>query len=94
MHTSGNLLYERLKRHSHLFHKVIPFDPKKDKLFHFDFTKDNKELDKLKNELTDIKADLKKNMEIAAVMTRYRLSFDEKKAIAGGVISELTGRKL
>lgn len=56
--------------------------------------KDNTELDKLKNELTDIKADLKKNMEIAAVMTRYRLSFDEKKAIAGGVISELTGRKL
>jgi|GEM_PF-2337947 len=52
------------------------------------------ELNELKNELTNIKSELKKSMEIAAVITRHRLSFDEKKAIAGGVISELTGRKM
>lgn len=39
-----NILYERLKAHSHTFHRVVDFNPAKDKLVHLDFTKDNKEL--------------------------------------------------
>jgi uncharacterized coiled-coil DUF342 family protein len=54
----------------------------------------SKEIKDLKNELTNIKSDLKKNMEIAAAINKHKLTFDEKKALAGRVISELTGRKL
>ncbi len=39
-----NILQERLKAHSHTFHKVVDFNSAKEKLIHFDFTNDNKEL--------------------------------------------------
>ncbi len=52
------------------------------------------EIKAIKEELTNLKSDLKKNMEIAAVNNKYKLSFEEKKAVAGRVISELTGRKM
>lgn len=44
MYTQANILYERLKTHSTSFHKVVDFNPIKDKLVHFDFTANNKEL--------------------------------------------------
>ena len=44
MHVQGNILHERLKAHSHTFHKVVDFNPAKEKLVHFDFTNNNKEL--------------------------------------------------
>ncbi len=44
MHLSGDLLYERLLAHSHTFHKVVDFDPSKEKLIKLDFTADNIEL--------------------------------------------------
>ncbi len=47
MYRQENLLYERLKAHSHTFHKVVDFNPAKEKLIHLDFTNDNKELDNI-----------------------------------------------
>jgi murein DD-endopeptidase MepM/ murein hydrolase activator NlpD len=44
MTQSENILQERLKAHSHTFHKVVDFDPAKEKLIHFDLTKENEEL--------------------------------------------------
>lgn len=44
MIATANILHERLKAHSHTFHKVVDFNPAKEKLLHFDFTNDNKEL--------------------------------------------------
>ncbi len=44
MIATANILHERLKAHSHTFHKVVDFNPAKEKLIHFDFTNDNKEL--------------------------------------------------
>lgn len=44
MQTEGNILQERLKAHSHTFHKVVDFNAAKEKLFHFDFTTYNSEL--------------------------------------------------
>ena len=44
MNVVQNILHERLKAHSKTFHNVVDFDPAKDKLIHFDFTNDNKEL--------------------------------------------------
>ncbi|MDQ6758002.1 MAG: peptidoglycan DD-metalloendopeptidase family protein [Bacteroidota bacterium] len=44
MIATQNILQERLKSHSHTFHKVVDFNPAKEKLIHFDFTNDNKEL--------------------------------------------------
>ncbi len=44
MNQPENILQERLKAHSHTFHKVVDFNPKKEKLIHLDFTKDNEEL--------------------------------------------------
>jgi len=46
MYRQGNILYERLKAHSPGFHKVVDFNPGKEKLIHFDFT-NNKELDEI-----------------------------------------------
>ena len=51
MFIPGNILFERLKAHPHSFHKVVDFDPAKDKLVHFDFTNNNKELFEI--DLTD-----------------------------------------
>jgi murein DD-endopeptidase MepM/ murein hydrolase activator NlpD len=44
MYTQENILHERLKAHSHTFHKVVDFNSAKEKLIHFDFTNNNKEL--------------------------------------------------
>ena len=44
MNQPENILYERLKAHSHSFHKVVDFNPLKEKLAGFDLTNDNKEL--------------------------------------------------
>lgn len=48
-----NVLYERLKAHSPTFHKVVDFNPAKEKLFHFDLTNANEEL--LRIDLADTK---------------------------------------
>jgi murein DD-endopeptidase MepM/ murein hydrolase activator NlpD len=40
----NNILSERLLAHSHTFHKVVDFNPEKEKLTNLDFTKQNKEL--------------------------------------------------
>lgn len=39
-----NILHERLKSHSHTFHKVVDFNAAKEKIVAFDFTNNNKEL--------------------------------------------------
>jgi murein DD-endopeptidase MepM/ murein hydrolase activator NlpD len=44
MHFSGDLLYERLLAQSHTFHRVVDFDPSKEKLIKLDFTEENSEL--------------------------------------------------
>lgn len=44
MHTQENLLHERLKAHSESFHKVVDFNPAKDKLARLDFTNNNTSL--------------------------------------------------
>ena len=44
MNRQINILHERLKAHSHTFHKVVEFNPVKDKLVHLDFTNNNEEL--------------------------------------------------
>ena len=49
-----DLLFERLKAHSPSFHQVVDFDAQKEKLVHFDFTNENKELDAI--DLTDTTA--------------------------------------
>ncbi len=49
-----DLLFERLKAHSHTFHKVVDFNADKEKLVHLDFTKANTDLDTL--DLTDTEA--------------------------------------
>lgn len=41
MYTQGNLLYERLKAHTAEFHKVVDFNPSKEKLVHLDFSNNN-----------------------------------------------------
>ncbi|MEO5783710.1 MAG: peptidoglycan DD-metalloendopeptidase family protein [Ginsengibacter sp.] len=46
-----NILQERLKAHSHTFHKVVDFDPAKEKLVHLNFAKENEDL--LKFDLAD-----------------------------------------
>ena len=40
----GDLLYERLLAQSHTFHKVVDFNPSKEKLIKLDFTDENTEL--------------------------------------------------
>lgn len=47
MNQQANILQERLKAHSHTFHKVVDFNPAKEKLIHLDFTDDNEELSKI-----------------------------------------------
>lgn len=47
MYQQSNILHERLKAHSHTFHKVVNFNPAKEKLIHFDLTNNNKELDEI-----------------------------------------------
>ena len=47
MYSQENILHERLKAHSQAFHKVVDFNPVKEKLLHFDFTSNNKELDEI-----------------------------------------------
>ena len=54
MDFSIDLLFERLKAYSHTFHKVVDFNAEKEKLLHFDFTNENKELDNI--DLTDTTA--------------------------------------
>ena len=44
---SAGLLYNLLSAHSHTFHKVVDFNPEKEKLFYLDFTDSNKELDNI-----------------------------------------------
>lgn len=44
MNQQQNILQERLKAHAHTFNRVVDFDPAKEKLFHLDLTKDNKDL--------------------------------------------------
>src|SRR5438477_7982147 len=44
MNTKENILYERLKDHSSTFHKVVEFNPSKEKLVHLDLTDKNKDL--------------------------------------------------
>lgn len=44
MKAAQNILHERLTAHSHTFHKVVNFNPQKEKLLHFDLTNANKEL--------------------------------------------------
>lgn len=44
MYMQENLLHGRLKAHSHTFHKIVDFNPVKEKLLHLDFTDNNKEL--------------------------------------------------
>ncbi|MDB5223623.1 MAG: peptidoglycan DD-metalloendopeptidase family protein [Chitinophagaceae bacterium] len=41
MYRQLNILHERLKAHSHTFHKVVDFNPVKEKLIHFDFSNNN-----------------------------------------------------
>ena len=41
----GNILHERLKAHAHTFHKVVDFNPRKDRLIQMDFTSENDELE-------------------------------------------------
>jgi murein DD-endopeptidase MepM/ murein hydrolase activator NlpD len=36
-----------LSAHSHTFHKVVDFDPERERLYHFDFSDANKELDNI-----------------------------------------------
>lgn len=54
MNQQENILHERLKAHSATFHKVVDFNPLKEKLVHFDFTNNNKELDEI--DMTDTDA--------------------------------------
>lgn len=54
MYTQRNILHERLKAHSYTFHKVVDFNPAKEKLVHLDFTNNNKELYEF--DLADTKA--------------------------------------
>lgn len=54
MNQQQNILHERLKAHSNNFHKVVDFNPAKEKLVRFDFTNHNKELASL--DLTDTKS--------------------------------------
>lgn len=42
-----NILHERLKAHSHSFHKVVDFNHSREKLLHLDFTTNNKELSEM-----------------------------------------------
>ncbi len=65
-----DLLYERLKAHSHTFHKVVDFNAEKDKLVLLDFTKDNKELDEL--DLTDT---LSFSEYVAAALKKRKAKF-------------------
>jgi hypothetical protein len=44
---SNGLLYNLLSAHYHTFHKVVDFDSEKEKLFHFDFTEANIELNNI-----------------------------------------------
>ena len=44
MYSQVNILDERLKAHSHTFHKVVDFNPAKEKLVLIDFTDNSKEL--------------------------------------------------
>ena len=44
MNRPVNILYERLKAHSHTFHKVVDFNAAKDKVLQLDLTNNNKEL--------------------------------------------------
>jgi peptidoglycan LD-endopeptidase LytH len=44
MNSSSSELISILREHGEGFHKVVPFDPFADKLFHFDFTENNKGL--------------------------------------------------
>jgi murein DD-endopeptidase MepM/ murein hydrolase activator NlpD len=44
MNPTQNILHERLKAHSHSFHKVVDFNPAKEKLTHWDLTNNNLEL--------------------------------------------------
>lgn len=44
MNQQENILQERLKAHAHTFHRVVDFDPAKEKLIHLDLTKNNEEL--------------------------------------------------
>ena len=53
MYTQKDILHERLKAHSHTFRKVVDFNPVKEKLIHFDFTNNNKELDEIDLENTE-----------------------------------------
>jgi murein DD-endopeptidase MepM/ murein hydrolase activator NlpD len=43
MLTQANILQERLKAHSHAFHKLVDFNAAKEKLVHLNFTNINKE---------------------------------------------------
>ena len=47
MNQPQNILQERLKAHSHTFHKVVDFNPAKEKLIHLDLTNANEELLKI-----------------------------------------------
>jgi len=42
--TDQNNIEGVLKKHPGAFHPVVPFDPGRDRLYHFDFTSNNKEL--------------------------------------------------
>jgi peptidoglycan LD-endopeptidase LytH len=44
MYIAGSSLYERLASHANSFHKVVDFNPVREKMLRFDFTSDNKEL--------------------------------------------------
>lgn len=44
---SAGLLSNLLSTHSHTFHKVVDFDPEKEKIFYLDFTDASKELDNI-----------------------------------------------
>lgn len=44
MNQQENILQERLKAHAHTFHRVVDFDPAREKLIHLDLTKDNEDL--------------------------------------------------
>jgi len=47
MYQRVNILYERLKAHAQTFHKVVDFDPAKEKVIELDFTNNNKKLDEV-----------------------------------------------
>ncbi len=47
MIAAANILSERLKAHSHTYHKVVDFNHTKEKIIHLDFTDNNIEHDKL-----------------------------------------------